>query len=118
MASCICEPCLGPLLRYTNSKWRSFRSTSEQLPGTLSRFFASHTEVVLLKMDYARLSGFKPVKWEATSTGQMFPHLYGYGIEGENVESFTEVVREGEGEKTQSWEDKLEQLRREGWLEK
>lgn len=96
----------------------AIRSTVEQLPGTLNRFFGDHKEVVLLKMDYARLSSFKKVKWEAASNGQMFPHLYGYGIEGENVESFQEVVRQGEGEKTESWQDKLEQLEREGWLEK
>lgn len=69
-------------------------------------------------MDYARLSSFKRVKWEAASNGDRFPHLYGYGIEGENVESFKEIVREGEGEKTQSWDGKLEQLKREGWLER
>lgn len=37
-------------------------STSQQLPGTLNRFFKDHEEVVLLKMDYRRLSSWKDVR--------------------------------------------------------
>jgi uncharacterized protein (DUF952 family) len=37
-------------------------STSTQLPGTLGRFFGDHDEVVLLKMDYRRLSSWKDVR--------------------------------------------------------
>lgn len=103
-------------------------STAKQLPGTLSRFFGEEDEVVLLKMDYRRLSSWKDVRWEGTSSGEAFPHLYGYGIEGEMVESFKEVRRgdasgggggdvEGEGrEKQISWEEALRKLEQEGWL--
>jgi uncharacterized protein (DUF952 family) len=37
-------------------------STTTQLPGTLNRFFGDHDEVVLLKMDYRRLSSWKDVR--------------------------------------------------------
>lgn len=96
-------------------------STLSQLPGTLNRFFGSHTSVVLLKLDYNRLSGFHVVKWEQTSSGVAFPHLYGgQGIEGEMVESFKQVDRmnaAGEKSSAQSWDDSLESLKKEGWLQ-
>ena len=93
-------------------------STANQLPNTLNRFFADHDEVVLLRLDYKRLSAFKDVRWEPTSSGEAFPHLYGGGgIEGENVDSFKEVKRNTSlSEKTTAWNDPLEQLRSEGWL--
>lgn len=91
-------------------------STSKQVPGTLNRFFADHDEVVLLKMDYKRLTAWKDVRWEGTSSGQTFPHLYGYGIEGEMVESFKEVKRGKDGEKLTGWDDALRKLEEEGWL--
>lgn len=55
-------------------------------------------------------------RWEATTSGQVFPHLYGYGIEGEMVESFKEVRRSQDGEKLTGWEDALEHLKKDGWL--
>merc|ERR1712230_251844 len=91
-------------------------STAKQLPGTLSRFFAEHSEVVLLKMEYKRLSAWKDVRWEGTSSGEAFPHLYGYGIEGEMVESYKELKRGEQGEKLDSWQDALKKLEQEGWL--
>ncbi|GAA5894027.1 hypothetical protein JCM6882_007963 [Rhodosporidiobolus microsporus] len=86
-------------------------STVPQLPRTLNRFFTTDPKVVLLKMDYARLSGWKVVKWEPAG-GSLFPHLYAQ-LEGENVESFLELEkREGETE----WDAALERAREEGWL--
>lgn len=50
-------------------------STRAQLEGTLAKYFASETSVVIL--------AFKPtifdqthLKWEASRGGQLFPHLY------------------------------------------
>lgn len=43
-------------------------STEPQLSGTLSRFFVDVPAVTLLKCDYARLSAWKVVSWEASST--------------------------------------------------
>ncbi|KAL7004427.1 hypothetical protein EMMF5_006047 [Cystobasidiomycetes sp. EMM_F5] len=95
-------------------------STAAQLPNTLNRFFANHDEVVLLKLDYKRLSAFKEVRWEPTSSGEAFPHLYGgSGIEGENVDSFKQLQRsprDAQGEKVITWSDPLEELKKEGWL--
>lgn len=91
-------------------------STSKQVPATLNRFFADQDEVVLLRMDYKRLAGWKDVRWEGTTSGQTFPHLYGYGIEGEMVDSFKEVKRGKDGEKVIGWDEALRKLEEEGWL--
>lgn len=44
-------------------------STTEQLEGTLSRFFGDQPKVTLLKCDLKRLSSFKIVKWDSNSSG-------------------------------------------------
>lgn len=111
-------------------------STASQLAGTLNRFFEDDPKVVLLKMDYARLSGFKIVKWEPSGSGEgastapplcllakrsaltspgrraVFPHLYAQ-LEGENVEDHMDLEKKP-GET--SWDDALERARRAGWL--
>ncbi|GAA6028964.1 hypothetical protein JCM8097_001528 [Rhodosporidiobolus ruineniae] len=95
-------------------------STALQLPRTLNRFFAADPRVVLLKMDYQRLSGWKVVKWEPTGSGELFPHLYAQ-LEGENVESFLELAKSDvEGEKSADegpWDAALRKAKEEGWLE-
>ncbi|GAA6005098.1 DUF952 domain-containing protein [Rhodotorula paludigena] len=88
-------------------------STASQLAGTLNRFFKDDPVVVLLKMDAERLSSWKIVKWEPTSSGELFPHLYAQ-LEGENVESCKDLVKP-EGEK--GWDAALERARQEGWLQ-
>ncbi len=53
-------------------------STPEQLPGVLSRYYASYTgDLVLLTLDPALLSA--PLRWEVVNpvTGERFPHVYG-----------------------------------------
>ncbi|GAA5842072.1 hypothetical protein JCM9279_002774 [Rhodotorula babjevae] len=87
-------------------------SRAEQLAGTLNRFFKDDPKVVLLKMDYARLSGFKIVKWEPSGSGEIFPHLYAQ-LEGENVEEHLDLEKKP-GET--SWDAALERARRAGWL--
>ncbi|GAA5897347.1 DUF952 domain-containing protein [Sporobolomyces salmoneus] len=90
-------------------------STAPQIHQVLSRFFSSEESVMLLKIDYARLIGFKIVKWEAGgSQGEVYPHLY-RTLEGEYVESVEEVRKGEEGEK--GWEGGLEELEKKGWLE-
>ncbi|GAA5823893.1 hypothetical protein JCM11251_003335 [Rhodosporidiobolus azoricus] len=87
-------------------------STVPQLSRTLNRFFANDPAVVLLKMEYKRLSGWKVVRWEPAG-GSLFPHLYAQ-LEGENVESFLDLNKE-EGEA--AWDKALERAREKGWLQ-
>jgi hypothetical protein len=44
-------------------------STAAQVPGTLDRFFADVPSVTLLRMELARLAGFKRVIWERSASG-------------------------------------------------
>lgn len=46
----------------------------------------------------------------------VYPHLYAQ-LEGENVDSFKELVRGGEPGKEEDWETVLERARAEGWLQ-
>ena len=85
-------------------------STSEQLPGTLSRFYGSDDTVQLIKVDYKRLSSFKIVKWEQASSGGVYPHLYAI-LEGGYVIGLKVVARGN------SWDDTTKDLREKGWLE-
>ncbi|KLT45016.1 hypothetical protein CC85DRAFT_282923 [Cutaneotrichosporon oleaginosum] len=78
-------------------------STAKQVPGVLKRFFDDVPSVAILRMDYARLSSFKRVTWDQTSSGESFPHLHAQ-IEGENIDSFKEI------ERNQSWDDALQWL--------
>ncbi|GAA5908406.1 hypothetical protein JCM8208_006184 [Rhodotorula glutinis] len=87
-------------------------SVAGQLAGTLNRFFKDDPKVVLLKMDYGRLSGFKIVKWEPSGSGEIYPHLYAQ-LEGENVEEHFDLEKKP-GET--SWDAALERARRAGWL--
>ena len=118
-------------------------STAAQLAGTLNRFFKDDPKVVLLKMDYSRLSGFKIVKWEPSGSGESaslpsLPHPpcarttrssadasppppslsavfpHLYAqLEGENVEEHRDLEKKP-GET--SWDAALERARRAGWL--
>jgi uncharacterized protein (DUF952 family) len=45
-------------------------STAKQVPGVLKRFFDNVPSVAILRMDYARLSSFKRVSWDQTSSGE------------------------------------------------
>ena len=53
-------------------------ATSNQWSGVLDRFYADHEgDLLLLRIDPARLTA--PLRWEAveTATAETFPHLYG-----------------------------------------
>ncbi|GAA6011283.1 hypothetical protein JCM11491_006783 [Sporobolomyces phaffii] len=91
-------------------------STAPQLDAVLSRFFADADSVVLLKIDYARLAGFKVVKWEqAGSNRDEYPHLY-RTLEGENVDSVRELAR-STTDPDKPWHAGLERLESDAWLE-
>lgn len=49
-------------------------STAEQLRGTLAKYFASESEIVLAAIDAASLGN--DLKWEISRGGMRFPHLY------------------------------------------
>ncbi|MFG1921617.1 DUF952 domain-containing protein [Cryptosporangium sp. NPDC048952] len=50
-------------------------STATQLPGTLDRFFAGETGLMLLAVDAETLG--EELRWEASAGGETFPHYYG-----------------------------------------
>ncbi|GAA6062342.1 hypothetical protein JCM10212_006592 [Sporobolomyces blumeae] len=91
-------------------------STRPQVAGTLNRFFPNDPSVVLVKIGYARLNGFKVVKWE-----NGYPHLY-RTLEGEYVESVQELSRdsskdvEGDDKGKGSWDSALAKLSESGWF--
>ncbi|KAL5478578.1 hypothetical protein ACEPAI_2762 [Sanghuangporus weigelae] len=98
-------------------------STLHQLPSTLTRFYSAKEDlekgVQVLKVDYGRLSVWKIVKWEKSrSNGESYPHLYGM-LTGEFIRDLRLVKRAEEkgDEKGESWEDVVERLKSEGWLE-
>lgn len=60
-------------------------STRAQVPGTLARFYAGRTGLVLLRVETARLQA--ELRYEAAD-GKFFPHLYG----PLNLDAITEVI--------------------------
>jgi len=53
-------------------------SSAEQAPETAAKHFAGERDLVLLRVDAARLGN--RLKWEPSRGGALFPHLYG-GLE-------------------------------------
>jgi uncharacterized protein (DUF952 family) len=49
--------------------------TPAQLEGVLSRYFENKSDLYLLEIDQKKLT--VPVKMELSSSGEMFPHIYG-----------------------------------------
>ena len=50
-------------------------STAAQVAETAARHFAGERDLVLVRLDAARLGA--ALKWEPSRGGAMFPHLYG-----------------------------------------
>lgn len=50
-------------------------SSRAQVPGTLHKYFAGMTDVVVAEIDAALLA--QHLRWEASRDDQLFPHLYG-----------------------------------------
>lgn len=88
-------------------------STSAQVPYVLNRFFAGpeHSNVWLVKIDYADLEHDGNVKWEeAGSSKTPFAHLYDGEVKG------SKVVEARNVEMRISWDESLQGLADEGWL--
>ena len=49
-------------------------STAVQLPGTLAKYYAGQTGLVLAAVDPGPLT--EQIKWEPARGGDLFPHLY------------------------------------------
>jgi len=49
-------------------------SARDQLRGTLAKYFAGQSDLVLLEVDAGRLGD--GLKWETSRGGALFPHLY------------------------------------------
>ncbi|KAG5728979.1 hypothetical protein E4T56_gene15191 [Termitomyces sp. T112] len=79
-------------------------STAKQLPGTLSRFFASETKIHILRIEYRKIE--RDIRWETSSKDNepgdigddgVFPHLYNGGRLGsEEVQNVVTIKKEGE----------------------
>ncbi|WP_420155431.1 DUF952 domain-containing protein [Siphonobacter sp.] len=50
-------------------------STQEQVAGVLERYYAGVRPLLLLHLDETRFSA--PLRYEASTGGELFPHLYG-----------------------------------------
>ncbi len=50
-------------------------STAKQLNDTLAKHFAKETDIGLLLVNAKKLGD--DLKWEPSSSGELFPHLYG-----------------------------------------
>ena len=50
-------------------------STAEQLEGTLAKHFSGQADLVLVQVDPRALA--MEVRWEASTGGKLYPHLYG-----------------------------------------
>ncbi len=50
-------------------------SAGHQVAGTLAKYFAGQSDLVLLAVDPERLG--ERLRWEISRGGELFPHLYG-----------------------------------------
>jgi uncharacterized protein (DUF952 family) len=50
-------------------------STAAQVPGTVQKYFAGESGLLLVAVDAAKLGA--ALKWEPSRGGALFPHLYG-----------------------------------------
>ena len=86
------------------STWRSPRPTcetvsstapsSEQVPGTLDKWYKDYERVIVVTVDPAPLTS--EVKWEPNAVGVLFPHIYG-PIVPEAVAEAVALDRDGSG---------------------
>ncbi|KAK8866185.1 hypothetical protein IAR55_001336 [Kwoniella newhampshirensis] len=109
-------------------------SAAVQIPTTLNLFFKDDPAVTLLRIETERLAAWKKVEWclpdQTPRTGDMpylCAHAWPVPLEGEYVESFRKVHRNGDGAKTSGekgsdssgsagWEESLEGKDIKGWL--
>lgn len=53
---------------------------------TLNRFFTSVDKVLLVRINYERLSQWKKVQWDPTESHGVFAHLYAPYLTGDMVD--------------------------------
>ena len=69
-------------------------SSSEQVPGTLDKWYKDYERVIVVTVDPAPLTS--EVKWEPNAVGVLFPHIYG-PIVPEAVAEAVALERDGSG---------------------
>ena len=55
-------------------------SSSEQVPGTLEKWYRDYQRVIVVTIDPSRLTS--ELKWEPNAVGVPFPHIYGPIVPG------------------------------------
>ena len=70
-------------------------STAEQLRGTLKKYFADESEIVLVFFDAQALGA--DLKWEVSRAGMKFPHLYA-SLSLDAAQQVTRLVRDSLGD--------------------
>ena len=70
-------------------------SSTDQVPGTLAKWYAALDRVVVVTIDPDRLTS--EVKWEPNAVGELFPHIYG-PIAPEAVADFVTLRHDSTGE--------------------
>lgn len=65
-------------------------STARQLRGTLDKHFAGRNDLVLIEVDTHALTA--EVRWESSSGGTLYPHLYGPLPTAAAIRSFPLVI--------------------------
>jgi uncharacterized protein (DUF952 family) len=50
-------------------------STEQQVPGVLQRYYQGRTDLLLLTIDETKIKGL--LKYEPSTGGELYPHLYG-----------------------------------------
>lgn len=107
-----------------------------ELPRTLTRFYKDTEKILLVRMQYERLSTWKRLQWDPTSSGEAFPHLYATALTGDMVDvdvrffylflrvhvlTIIEILTQGvrfvdQPASEKGWSAATEALRTEGWL--
>jgi uncharacterized protein (DUF952 family) len=69
-------------------------SAGHQVAGTLAKYFAGQTDLVLIAINPERLG--ERLRWETSRGGELFPHLYG-PLDLAHVMSVEALVLQGDG---------------------
>ena len=69
-------------------------SAGQQVAGTLAKYFAGQSDLVLLAIDPERLG--ERLRWEISRGGEPFPHLYG-PLDLDHVILVEALVLQGDG---------------------
>ncbi|MFK7827852.1 MAG: DUF952 domain-containing protein [Oligoflexales bacterium] len=72
-------------------------SMNTQVNKTLNKYFQDIEQVIILQIDYSKIEN--NIKWESSSNGEIFPHLYQLNIEYSFICDSTQVSPLGEPKK-------------------